>query len=643
MGHPAKRLNLSRLLGGLLLALPCLAASPTYRVLDPQAVPVSGDPAQAVLTISKPANVKRQSCDVVVAGGGMGGVAAALAAARNGLTVCMTEATEWLGGQMTSQGVSAFDEHRWIETSGPARTYQDLRRRIRAKYEPKLAADHRQARFNPGACWVGYLCFEPKVGLEVLDEMIAPYRQSGALRILMRTVPVAAERAGGRLQSLLVYGLANRRFTSLEGKVFIDATELGDVLPLAGAGFRSGAEARHVTGEPDADETGNPALAQSFTYPFVLATGPRPDLPFTQPPGYDEARSQYGLYVDYGEGNIMRYGMFAHLPKTPGSFWTYRRLVAKDQYVPGAFPSDLAMINWPGNDVCDARYLSPDPLEAARALQHGKQVALGFAWWLRHEAPQDSGAGKGTGNLVLRGDVLGSKDGLSLYPYIRESRRMESLQMVREQDVAEPWNPGARARHFDDTAAIGFYGIDIHGCGPHQRLPQAKPYQVPFGSLISKDLPNLLAGAKNLDVTHIVNGAYRLHPIEWAIGEASGTLAAWAVKSGRQPAEVGRDAAALRTVQRNLLADGHPLIWFDDVNPDDPAFAAVQYAALTGLMPPEPETLHFRPKDPATSTETASALRKLGDLIGRMPKHPGVLSRVALAEWLMRRLTGPRP
>lgn len=644
-----------RCAAGLLLCLPSLRAAESYRVLDPLAVPVDGDAAQAVITLEKPTKVARQSCDLVVAGGGTGGVAAALAGARAGLRVCMTEVTSWLGGQMTSQGVSALDEHRWIETSGPTRTYQDMRRRIRARYEPQTLPGKRRPNSNPGACWVGYLCFEPKVGVAVLDEMLAPYVKSGALRIMMRTIPVAAERAGGRLKTLLVYDFANRRFTELAGKVFVDATELGDVLPLAGAAFRTGAESRQTTGEPDADETGNAAMSQSFTYPFILSTGDKQDLPFTQPSGYDQALSQYRLFVNYGPGNIMRYGMFQHLPKTPGSFWTYRRLVAKDQFVAGAFPSDISMINWPGNDVCDSNYLSADPLAAARALQHGKQVAVGFAWWLRHESPRDSGEGKGVDNLVLRGDMMGSADGLSQYPYIRESRRMESFRMLREQDVAAPWNPGVRAHHFDDTAGIGYYAIDIHGCGPHKRLPKALPHQVPFGSLISRDVPNLMAGAKNLDVTHIVNGAYRVHPTEWAIGEATGALAAWAVKNRRQPAELPKDAAAVRAVQRDLLEAGHPLMWFDDVMVEDPGFAAIQYAALTGTMPPDPNSLQFRPKDPVTGAAAAHALRKLGMQVPAglevatavewtqlaplghgAEKRQGTVSRADLARWLYR-------
>ena len=356
------------------------------------------------------------------------------------------------------------------------------------------------------------------------------------------------------------------------GAVFIDATELGDLLPLAGAAFRTGAEARSQTGEPDAPERGDAQSLQSFTYPFILARG-NSGSRIGKPPTYDRDRARYTLLHEYAGDRFLQYGMFDQLAGTPGSFWAYRRLNAA---------ADISMINWPGNDVCDPGYLSSDPLAAARALQHGKQVALGFAWWIAQQAP----------GMTLRLDLLGTSDGLSQYPYIRESRRLEALRIVREQDIADAASPGVRAVAFADSAGIGLYAIDIHGCGKPQRLPIAKPFQIPFGALVSRDVENLLAGGKNIGATHIANGAYRLHPTEWAIGEAAGALAAEAVQRKRTPRAVYRDAAALHSVQRKLLEAGHPLVWFDDLTPEDAAFVGTQWDALTGARPLDNTSLH---------------------------------------------------
>ena len=388
-----------------------------------------------------------------------------------------------------------------------------------------------------------------------------------SVRLFLRAAPVAATRNGGGLRSVLIYQFDERRFTELTGVVFIDASELGDLLPLAGAAFRTGAEARSQTGEPDAPERGDSQSLQSFTYPFVLARGPS-GARISKPPTYDRDVSRYTLLHEYAGNRFLQYGMFDSLSGTPGSFWAYRRLNA---------PADISMINWPGNDVCDPGYLSTDPLNAARALQHGKQVSLGFAWWIAQQAPE----------MTLRKNVLGTDDGLSQYPYIRESRRLEALRVVREQDIADPTSPDARAAPFGDSAGIGLYPIDIHGCGKPQRLPATKPFQIPFGALLSRDVHNLLAGGKNIGATHIANGAYRLHPTEWAIGEAAGTLAAEAVRLKRTPAALYRDAAALRRVQRKLIESGHPLVWFDDIAPGDPSFVEAQWTGLT-----QPHTLN---------------------------------------------------
>ena len=70
------------------------------------------------------------NADVIIIGGGMGGFAAALASCRNGLNVIMTEETDWIGGQVSQQGVPP-DEHSWIETHGAPRSYREYRDRVR--------------------------------------------------------------------------------------------------------------------------------------------------------------------------------------------------------------------------------------------------------------------------------------------------------------------------------------------------------------------------------------------------------------------------------------------------------------------------------------------------------------------------------
>ncbi|GLI06907.1 hypothetical protein YDYSG_29370 [Paenibacillus tyrfis] len=132
--------------------------------------------------------IREREAEIVVIGGGTGGCAAALAAARLGKRVIMTEETEWIGGQLTSQAVPP-DEHPWIEQFGCTRSYRQFRDGVRGyyrRYFPLTAAARANLLLNPGSGGVSRLCHEPRTALAVLQQMLAPYVHSGQLTILTR-------------------------------------------------------------------------------------------------------------------------------------------------------------------------------------------------------------------------------------------------------------------------------------------------------------------------------------------------------------------------------------------------------------------------------------------------------------------------
>lgn len=584
------------------------AAAQTLRVLDPLAVTAEGDPTRAVIAVTIPAAVRTQRCEVVVIGAGLGGSAAALTAARAGHRVCITEPTDWIGGQMTSQGVSALDENEWTETSGSNASYLMLRQKIREHYRPHLKEEPGSA-FNPGNCWVSGLCFEPRVGVQALEEMLRLYEQSKRLSVYLRAVPVKVEKQGNAIRSVVFYNFEKKTLFRLEGKIFIDATELGEFLPLAGADYVVGAESKAMTGEPDAPATAKPKALQSFTYPFLLRSAAATES--KKPAHYDENLKYFSLDSVESPELTLHYRFFEQGAQTPGSFWNYRRSVDAAQFKPGAFASDLSMINWSSNDVCDAGLLADDPEEEARAMQHGKQVALGFAWWMAHETPRDDGLGRGYGDLAVMKDGMGSEDGLSQFPYVRESRRMLALRTVREQDVSPRDASAVRAAQFEDSVGIGYYAMDLHACDPEPKLPSSKPYQIPLTALMSRNIANLMAAAKNIGTTHFSNGAYRLHPTEWAIGVAAGEAAHEALAAAVPLHRIAQESTRLRHLQLELTGLGQPLVWYDDVPVSSPEFRGVQAASILGLLPLRTGTLHFSPEQPVTAEEAKSALHKL--------------------------------
>jgi hypothetical protein len=581
-------------------------------VLDVMAVRVAGDPAAAVIECGEPPDgAEELRCDVLVAGGGTGGIAAALAAARaepaareRDWTVCLVEETDWIGGQLTAQGISALDEHEHIERFGGTRSYYALREAIRDHYRrlsPILAAT---AHPNPGSCWVTQLAFEPRVALEALAAMAAPHRERGRLRILTRTKAARAEVAGDRIESVLAVHLDERRWMRIRPRIVIDATELGDLLPLVGAESTVGAEAKSDTGEPHAQPVAaNPRCVQSFTYALVLENpGPGRRHTIPRPERYEHYRDSqpYSLRIHVHGGEIygeetgwLDYQVLERAPGTKGGLWTYRRLIDRSQFPAGSpYLHDITMINWPGSDYRDESILDRAPVHQARALQDAKRVSLGFLHWLQTEAPRP-GAAPGFPELRPRPDLFDTPDALGKHPYIREGRRIRALRTILEDEVSAECLAGVRAQHFDDAVGIGWYPIDIHNSGPEDVgvSCRTRPFQIPMGALIPVRLRNLLAGAKNLGTTHITNGCYRLHPVEWNTGETAGALAAFALDVGMAPAAIRADPGRRRQFQARLAAQGVPLCWFIDVGVEHPAFAALQMAAITGAITRIPDSL----------------------------------------------------
>lgn len=521
---------------------------------------------------------EQHSCDILVVGGGLGGVAAAITATDAGREVVLVEETAWLGGQAASQGVSALDENGWIETSGGTCSYLAFRKAVRdwyrrnAKLKPQAA---RKEHLNPGNGWVSRLCFEPKAALAVIDDLLAPAAARNRLRVLKRCKAYAVRMEDDHVAAVDFVHLDSGDRFRVRARYVIDSTELGDLLALGAAEFVTGFESRRETGEPNAPDESDPEDVQSFTYPFAieLRRGERHLIP--QPADYESnAKHQpYSLDISRQTGRPP-YAMFTTRPGTYGPFWTYRRLIDASQFDDPNYRNDVAMINWPGNDFRGGNILSGTPSQQIALLRAAKNLSLGLLWWLQHEVERDEG-GRGYPEFKLRPDVMGSTDGLSKFPYIRESRRLRAVKTIVEQEIT---TAGPRAVHFDDSVGIGHYGIDIHETTRPRKLDfkPARPFQIPLGALIPRRTLNLLAGCKNVGTTHITNGCYRLHPIEWAVGEAAGETASLCFERGRRPKDILANKELLRTLQRRLVARGAPIMWYDDLPVGDPRFEKLQ-------------------------------------------------------------------
>ncbi|MDQ8153920.1 MAG: FAD-dependent oxidoreductase [Gemmatimonadota bacterium] len=525
----------------------------------------------------RPRAAHELAADLVIIGGGLGGCAAALAAARNGRRVLMTEETDWIGGQLTQQAVPP-DENRWIETIGGTRSYRALRDGIRAHYyrRPTLLQRAREnPRLNPGNGWVSRLCCEPRAALAVLHEMLAPYLATGQVRLLLRHCAIAADIEHDRVRAVLVRHMDDGTTTTLVAPYFADATELGDLLPLTRTEYVTGAESRAQTGEPHAKEEPQPDNVQGFTMCFAMDYLAGEDHAIERPHEYAAWRdvvltaangAPYRL-VSFEDADSQRIGFD---PAARKGFWTYRRIIDRDLFAPGASASDITIVNWAQNDYSFGSLIDVAPDVAARHVERARQLSLSLLYWLQTEAPRPDG-GAGWSGLRLRPDVVGTRDGLAMHPYIRESRRIQAEFTVLEQHVtteARLREAGRSSRDvtaaaFRDSVGIGHYSMDLHLTtrGDRGRYGDTLPFQIPLGALIPQRVENLLPAAKNLGVTHLTNGCYRLHPVEWNVGEAVGSLAAFCLARQRPPRAVRATAALLQDFQAQLTRDGVPLGW----------------------------------------------------------------------------------
>ncbi|MFD0616056.1 FAD-dependent oxidoreductase [Paenibacillus sp. GCM10027629] len=516
---------------------------------------------------------KEMHADIIIVGGGTGGTAAALAAAKSGKRVIMTEETEWIGGQLTSQAVPP-DEHPWIESFGCTASYRSFRDGVRQYYRTffPLKDDGRGAvPLNPGGGIVSRLCHEPRAALAVLEQMLAPYVHSGRLMILHRHKLLRAETSGDRIVSVTVQCSVTGDLVELIAPFYLDATECGDLLPAAGIEYVTGAESQSQTGEPHAVEgEAQPMDMQGFTWCYALDYVEGEDHTINKP-------EQYSFWRDYKPAfwpdrllslagvkpstmEPVSYELFPGFGKF--SLYEYRQILNPSLFRDGLFGSPVTLVNWPQNDYWLGPVIDVSEEERNRHLYGAQQLSLSLLYWLQTAAPRPDG-GQGYPGLRLRPDIVGTRDGLAMYPYIRESRRIQAEFTVLEQHVATDCRPDGRAETFHDSVGIGCYRIDLHpstGGQPYIDISSV-PFQIPLGSLVPKRITNMLAACKNIGVTHITNGCYRLHPVEWNIGEAAGYCASYCLDRGLIPSAVRNNKTELVDFQRRLSQEGIELAW----------------------------------------------------------------------------------
>ncbi|TVQ11198.1 MAG: FAD-dependent oxidoreductase [Balneolaceae bacterium] len=510
--------------------------------------------ASSCKTVTEPT---RYDTDVLIAGGGASGVMASIQAARMGVDVIIVEQTDWLGGMLTAAGVSAIDGNHRL----PSGLWGEFRSHLYDHYGGPDAVE---------TGWVSNTLFEPHIGNHILHRMV---EAEPRITVIKGYYPVEVIKNGDGTPAFqdenrvagVLFRNADGEMIDVRANITIEATEYGDLLPLAGAGYRFGFEPRDQFGEPMAPEAGHDMI-QDLTYVAILK--------------------------DFGEGADKTVERTASYE--PSLFdGTCRQLSSdpdadvvdcgpesgKDLYMLnyGRLPNDHYMINWPihGNDIY-IPILEMTREQRYAALELAKEMTLNWIHFIQTEG--------GYRQFGLAEDIFPTADNMPLIPYIRESRRVDGVQTLTSNHIINPFRAGEELYKYG--IAVGDYPLDLH----HERkpvefqtrtdeLPKIPSYNVPWGTMVPNGVDGLIVAEKSISVTHVANGATRLQPVVILLGQAAGAAAALAVSGKTEPRDLD-----VRAIQSALLESGTWLVPYVDITPDDPAFMAVQRVGLSGVM-----------------------------------------------------------
>ncbi|QLG44781.1 FAD-dependent oxidoreductase [Costertonia aggregata] len=483
----------------------------------------------------------QKKVDVLIIGGGAGGTSAGIQASRMGARVQIIEATPWLGGMLTSAGVSAIDGNHQM----PSGIWGEFRQKLRNHYGGANAL---------ATGWVSHTLFEPSVGNKILQEMATIPNLDIALNAVYTKIQ---EKDKGWHVSYE----QNGKTYSTASRILIDATEIGELLPIVGADFRLGMDSKKDTGEHEAPKEAN-SIVQDMTYVLILedvSTGSgirRKDKRglVKKPKSYDSKAYECACKREDGE-------MFGGVSN------------CQQMLDYGKLPNNKYMINWPncGNDYyLDWPNMTVD--ERREKLQEAKAFTQGFVYYIQNEL--------GFKNLRVA-EEFPTEDNFPMLPYDREARRAKGKVFLTVDHLERPYD----FDFYRTGIAVGDYPIDHH----HDKNPKAPKidfihikvpsYNVPLGSLIPEKTKNFIVAEKNISVSNIVNGATRLQPVVLGIGQAAGTLAAISIHEGKDPSQV-----SIRDVQNALLESKAYIMPFKDVTKEDVAFKSVQRVGATGIL-----------------------------------------------------------
>ncbi|AGF50966.1 sll1913 [Synechocystis sp. PCC 6803] len=460
-------------------------------------------------------SIARLTTDILVVGGGTGGTAAAIQAARRGVKTILVSEGPWLGGMLTSAGVSAPDGNELA--AWQTGLWGEFLRTLTVQQPGGL--DH---------SWVSLFTFDPRLGSKIFADWAAELPN---LTWIANQCPMEVVKNGDRLVGV--------RFPDYEirARVILDGTELGDLLALGDIGHRWGWDWQDKFDEPSCPIAPNEMTEeypiQSPTWVFLLRKTTNNQTNIIAEPTIDVAQDFTHTWQNYGEKDFLTYGQL---------------------------PGEHYMINWPiaGNDYGkDLNRLLGGEKEKQTYLKEAYQYSYAYAYYLQKHHSENLELA--TGIFPQTGDI---STAFALHPYYRESRRLKGQQVITERDILPQGQVASLPIYNQKVTSIGVgnYANDHHYPGYEFPLTPKSliwggrwtgtPFTIPFPALLSPTARGYLPCEKNISVSHMANGSTRLQPLVMNTGQAVGMIAALSVEKNCDPQDLD-----VRDVQEALIGD----------------------------------------------------------------------------------------
>lgn len=465
--------------------------------------------------------------EVLVIGGGAGGVSAGIQSARSNVKTLIIEHGSWLGGSMTSGGMSVLEANKDLS----AGIWGEFRKHIQESYKNKPDVDTAENAI---------LRFEPSTGAAILKKLTDTVKNL-TVRVNTQWTEIKKDGTGWEVTIF-----NNGKTDIIKAKVVIDGTETGDVAARAGASFTSGFDSKIQTGESLAPEMPTSHIQNISWIAILKDYGRAADRTIPKPPNYEP--SNYACLL---QGTDIK------------------QLLEKSK-----IPNDKYMINWApcGNDYpVSLQQLTSTEKDAV--YTKAKQRTLGLIYYLQTQL--------GMKNLSLDFQEFNTADKLPPAPYIREARRASgSIRMVQD-DIYKPYDRSSKLYRTSigvgDALPEQLY--NVHDQPSKITYPPFPGYSFPMGSVILKDLENLLVLEKAVSVTHLVNGSTQSPAVQMSLGQGAGAVAAFCAFF-----KLSTKNLNVRLIQAEILTYKGILMPFMDIKFTDPHFKSIQHIGATGLL-----------------------------------------------------------